>query len=115
MNLNQLTRIAKMSPHAKYQHCSIILAGNRLIAYGYNRKDLHAEIVAINRLNAWMRVSGKRPRNMHMINFMVKRKTGKIGNSRPCWRCNLKIYEAKIRYITYYKPGFGFTQGRYAW
>lgn len=100
MNLNQLTRIAKMSPHHRYQHCSLIFAGSRLIVYGYNRADLHAEIVAINRLNAWLRTGNKRPRNLHMVNFMIKRKTGTIGDSYPCEYCYATAMAAGINLIT---------------
>jgi len=106
MNLNQLTRIAKKSDHLKYQHCSLIFDGPRLIAYGYNRVGLHAEIVAIKRLEAWMRVGNSpRPKNLHMVNFMIRRLTGTIGNSAPCLECNDAIAKTEITSVTCWHKG----------
>jgi hypothetical protein len=106
MNINHLTRIANKSQHFKYQHCSLIYSGSRLITYGYNRTNLHAEIVAINRLNAWLRVGNSpRPRNLHMINFMIRRMTGTIGNSYPCEDCQLALAKANIKLHTWFEKG----------
>lgn len=111
MNLNLMKRIAKRSPHARYQHCSLIFAGSRLISYGYNRDDLHAEIVAINRMNALFRNENtRRPRNLHMVNFMIKKKTGNIGNSYPCPSCMAAMEEAGIRVLTYMAASGHFLQ-----
>lgn len=89
-----------MSPHTKYQHCSLIFAGSRLISYGYNRTSIHAEIVAINRLNAWLRNQRWRPRNLHMVNFMIRKKTGIPGNSYPCDKCYANAILNGIKTIT---------------
>ena len=101
MNINKMIRVASMSTHSRYQHCSIIFAGSRLLTYGYNHGEVHAEIMAINRLEALIRNHMRRPRNLHMINFMIKRKTGKIGNSIPCDGCYLASMNAGIKTITF--------------
>lgn len=101
MNIQMMERIAKMSPHKRYQHCSLIFVGSRLISYGYNRGGIHAEEVAINRLNAWLRNQRRRPRNLHMINFMIKRKTGNPGSSYPCDICLYTAVHNGIKTITY--------------
>lgn len=103
MNLTMMKRIAKMSPHVKYQHCSLIFAGSRLLTYGYNREHIHAEIVAINRLNALLRnENSKRPRNLHLVNLMIKRKNDRLGNSYPCDACCYEIVHAGIKHVTYF-------------
>lgn len=106
-----MKKIAKMSPHARYQHCSLIFAGSRLLAYGYNREGIHSEIVAINRLNALLRNdNSKRPRNLHMINLMIKKKNGKLGNSCPCDNCMAAIMSSNIKTVTYLGPFEVFEQ-----
>lgn len=103
MNLNLMKKIAKMSNH-KYQHCTLILAGSRLISYGYNRDDLHAEEVAINRAMAVYRNQHRIPHNLHMINLMIKKDSGNLGNSRPCDYCLFRARAFGVRTITYFNP-----------
>lgn len=106
-----MKKIAKMSPHARYQHCSLIFAGSRLLAYGYNREHIHAERVAINRLNALLRNDNTpRPKNLHMVNFMIKRKSNNTGNSYPCLICITAMEEAGIKTITYMAASGHFLQ-----
>lgn len=98
--------IARKSQHPKYQHCSLIYSGSRLITYGYNRAGIHAEIVAIRRLKAWMRVGNSpRPKNLHMVNFMIRKMTGTIGNSYPCENCQLALMKANIKLHTWFEKG----------
>lgn len=101
MNLNLMKKIAKMSPHVKYQHCSLIFAGNRLLAYGYNLPHVHSEIVALRRLSAVVRNQDRMPKNLHMINIMLKKKSGSIGNSRPCIYCMTALYTHEIKKVTF--------------
>ena len=102
MNLNLMKRIASKSPHDKYQHCTLIFAGSRLIATGYNTKDRHSEIVAIRKLEAWLRNSNtQRPKNLHLVNMMVRKNTGKFGNSKPCDDCWKAIRIALINRVTF--------------
>lgn len=100
MNLNLMRRIASKSPHVKYQHCTLIFVGNRLISYGYNRANAHAEIVALNRARAVFRNQKKIPSNLHMVNFMIKRKNGNLGNSYPCDKCYIHAILMGVRTIT---------------
>lgn len=103
MNLNQMTRIAGRSNHKLYSHCAMIFAGNRLLSYGYNFNEIHAEVSAIRRLTRIFRVdNSRRPANLHLVSFMVKRRTGFIGNSYPCPRCIQEMLNAGIRTFTYF-------------
>jgi tRNA(Arg) A34 adenosine deaminase TadA len=108
-----MRKIADRSTH-RYRHCSIIFAGSRLLTYGYNRGDTHAEIMAIRRLNQLYRTENSaRPRNLHIVNFMYKGSSGNPGNSAPCDNCNRAIYKAGIRRIAYYNQRYGFIQMRF--
>lgn len=106
MNLNQMMRIAKNSDHKLYNHCALILSGNRLLSYGYNSGTLHAEESAIRRLDRLYRTNNSRkPRNLHLISFMIKRKTGFFGSSYPCPDCWNIIEKNHIRTVTYFYKG----------
>ncbi len=97
-----MKKIASKSNH-KYQHCSMIFAGNRLISYGYNNNDVHSEVMAINRMKAVYRNNHKiLPRNLHIVNLMIKKHSGNFGNSAPCNDCIGWITIVGIRTITYF-------------
>lgn len=103
MNLQMMMRIAKNSDHRLYNHVALILSGNRVLSYGYNSGSLHAEESAIRRLDRLYRTENSRkPRNLHLISFMVKRKNGSFGNSFPCGECWKIIKENHIRAVTYF-------------
>jgi deoxycytidylate deaminase len=108
MNINHLRRIASKSPHSRYKHCSLIFAGSRLLATGYNHGEVHAEIDALNHLDQVVR-NTRRPKTLHMINFMYKTISGNPGNSYPCKKCELVLNTAGFRSITYY-DGYEFRQ-----
>lgn len=101
MNLNQMKKIAKKSDHHRYQHCSLIYAGPRLLAYGYNTVKEHSEIVALRRLSQIYRTKNtQRPKNLHMVNLMIKRRSGSLGNSFPCPRCYNAMLKQGINFVT---------------
>lgn len=103
MNLTLLEKIANHSPHNKYLHSCLIYSGSRLLSYGYNDKDRHAEIMAINRLSALYRTGNSRyPTNLHLISYRHKRATGLIGNSLPCNECMKAIIKARIKKVTFF-------------
>jgi len=112
MNIHQMKRIASKSDHKLYQHCSLIYAGSRLLVYGYNTKDLHAEIVAIRRLEALIRNQKRRPRNLHMVNLMIKRRSGNLGNSAPCYECRTAMNISRIRSWSFF-DGAEFQQDEF--
>jgi deoxycytidylate deaminase len=100
-NQNLMERIAKKSDHSLYMHCSLLYAGARLIASGYNHGSLHSEIVAIRALeNQLHRENSRRPRNLHMVNLMIKRRSGELGNSYPCHNCRIALKEANVKQVT---------------
>ena len=102
MNLNLLKKIASKSTHHRYNHASLIFAGSRLLVVGYNNKDHHAEIVALRRLEALFRNNNsRRPRNLHLVNLMIKKKSGNLGDSLPCKDCWIAIHIAKIAKVTF--------------
>ncbi len=104
MNLKLLRKIASNSDHKLNCHCSIILAGNRLLATGYNVREIHAEDNAIRHLDRIYRPGNSRRniRSLHLVSFMVKRKNNRVGNSFPCPYCMDKISRAGIRTVTYF-------------
>ncbi len=106
MNIDMMHRIASKSNH-KYRHCSIIFAGNRLLTWGYNHGDVHSEIMALKRLDQLFRNDNTRkPKNLHIVNFMYKNASGNPGNSAPCENCASRIFYAGIKRVTYYNKGF---------
>lgn len=101
--IKQMKKVAKKSDHSLYMHCTLIYAGSRLIASGYNKQDVHAEIAALKKLFNWLRVDDRRsPRNLHAVNIMLRRKTGMFGNSAPCKECLVAFRMAGIKSFTYY-------------
>lgn len=103
MNLSLMKRIARNSDHKTYNHCALIFASGRLLSYGYNTGTLHAEESAIRRLDRLYRTNNShRSRNLHLISFMVKRRSGKLGTSIPCEECWEAIKKANIRTVTFY-------------
>ncbi len=106
LNLNLLKRVAKKSPHDKYNHSSLIYSGSRLISFGYNHSNTHAEVHAIIKLFRLYRNKGienrRYPNNLHLISFMQKRRSGNSGSSYPCSNCIEWIKRAGIRKVTYF-------------
>lgn len=97
-----MKKIASKSTHHRYNHATLIFAGSRLLVVGYNNKDHHAEIVALRRLEALLRNGNtRRPRNLHLVNIMIKKKSGNLGDSYPCDNCMRAIEASDIRTITY--------------
>jgi hypothetical protein len=105
MNLNQMRRIADNSLHPTYHHSALIFSGNRLLAYGYNFRETHAEASAIRRLRRRVRRGlGKDtlPNNLHLVSFMYKKSSGNMGTSLPCPDCMELLKLNGIRTITYF-------------
>ena len=104
MNLNQMRRIASKSTNLRYCHAALILSGSRVLSYGYNFRDIHAEASAIKRLLRRNRIGHKvtLPNNLHLISFMYKRNSGRMGNSLPCPECMDLLKTNNIRTVTYF-------------
>ena len=105
MNLNQMRRIADSSPHPTYHHSALIFSGNRLLAYGYNFSETHAEASAIRRLRRRVRKgldSNSIPNNLHLISFMYKKSSGNMGTSLPCDKCMELLKLNGIRTVTFF-------------
>lgn len=99
-------RIAARSDHKLFHHVAIITSGKRVLAFGYNRGELHAEEIAIRRLNAYTRNNGGPPHSLTLTSIMFKRKNGVLGTSSfPCNKCLLKMEKANIRWVTYIDRG----------
>ena len=108
MNLNLMKRIAMHSDHKSYKHVALIFSGGRLLSYGYNTNTMHAEVSALKRLDRIYRTyNSRRPRNLHLVSFMLRKKTGNIGSSSPCDSCWDAIVGAKVRTVTYYNHSSG--------
>jgi deoxycytidylate deaminase len=102
MNLSLLIKRAKRSSHWRYQHVALILSGSRLLSWGYNTDTLHAEESALRRLDRLYRPgNSRRPKNLHLISFMVRKRDGSFGNSEPCERCADLLIRNKVRRITF--------------
>lgn len=95
-----LRRISERSSHSRNMHAAIILKGGRVISTGYNHGQTHAEIAAIHRAT---RPGGyKNLLGSTIISFMCRRRTGSIGNSKPCSSCMDAIRSQGIRRVVYY-------------
>jgi deoxycytidylate deaminase len=106
MNLTMMKRIANRSNHKLYNHAALIFSGSRLLAYGYNHEQTHAEISAIRRFQRLYRPGNSRPpSNLHLISFMVKKSSSNIGNSKPCLNCRAAMIDIGIRWVTYFEDG----------
>lgn len=94
------------SDHKSYKHVALIFSGGRLLSYGYNTRTMHAEVSALKRLDRIYRTNNsRRPRNLHLVSFMIKRKTGNIGSSYPCSDCLTVLFKNDIRKVTCYSLG----------
>jgi deoxycytidylate deaminase len=103
LHLSQLKRIANRSSHHRYLHSALIYSGARLLSIGYNNEKHHAEVMAINRLQAIYRTDNSRfPNNLNLISFMQKRVSRSIGNSFPCPNCLSRIKKLGIRKVTFF-------------
>jgi len=105
MNLNQMRRIANKSLHPTYHHSALIFSGNRLLSYGYNFRETHAEASAIKRLNRRIRRGldpDSIPHNLHLISYMYKKSSGNMGTSLPCASCMELLKLNGIRTVTYF-------------
>lgn len=106
MNLNQMKRIASKSHHSKYCHSVLILDKDRVLSYGFNSNHKHAEVNAIRRLYRRNRIGihYNLPKNLHLVSYMYKRKSGNPGNSQPCIQCMGVIRETRLfKTITYFQ------------
>jgi hypothetical protein len=104
VNIALLSRRARQSPHFRYQHCALLFS-SRLLAWGYNTGTLHAEESALRRLDRIYRPGNtRRPSNLHLVSFMLRRRDGSSGTSEPCEKCAALLREAGVRRVTR-RPG----------
>lgn len=75
-----------------------------MIASGYNLGDTHSEIMAINKV--WM----NRRKGTTVINLMIRR-TGSMGNARPCGTCMEYLRSFGVDKVIYFN-GSEFVQER---
>lgn len=99
INKNLLIRTAKKSDHRINMHATLIIKGGRLISRGYNHKDIHSEEAAIA---GYFKPSDFSVRGAIAINFMIKRKSLKPGNSRPCLNCMNQLYLNGVKSVIYF-------------
>lgn len=79
--ISALKRHAEKSP-CRHQHAAVVLAGSRVLAFGYNHDGLHAEKAALKRVKPSYRKHG----GLVVISIRLKR-DGTLGNSKPCQEC----------------------------
>jgi deoxycytidylate deaminase len=91
--LNFGKRIAQRSPN-NFKHSTIILRGGKVVSYGYNHDDIHAEQNALSKL--W---PNKR-KGTTVLNFRIGRR-GNLLNSKPCEFCLELIRKSKVAKIIY--------------
>lgn len=90
---NTAKKIASKSEHKQHHHACIITCGGAIIATGYNRKYLHAEMDALSKIKP----SQSRKR-LTLWSFRA-RKDGTWGCSRPCSKCRPWLVGIKVYYI----------------
>lgn len=90
-----IRKIAKRSDHRWAHHVAILVGGGETLAVGYNRGSLHAEEMAIRKLE----MSGS-PKASRLYSIRIRR-DGKFGASRPCPSCEALIRSVGIRYVFY--------------
>ncbi len=74
---------------------------------------MHAEISAIKRLDRIYRPGNSiKPRNLHLVSFMIRKKTGTIGISTPCYNCYKALEKFGIKRITYFNDNGEVLQER---
>lgn len=117
MNLNHLKRVAQMSTHQRYNHCTLLFGGSRLLSVGYNTGNIHSEIMALKRLDQVLRNhNSPRPNNLHIINAMFKTMSGNMGNSFPCRQCVIALRDAGIKRVTWFgSDGIAYQVGGLNW
>ncbi len=117
INVNLLTKLTKKSHHNHFNHATLIMKSGRILAQGYNHKFMHSEEHAIlkigNPFSPYYKPFGGDTviKGATFINFMVRRKTGSSGNSRPCEKCWNKMVIYGVRKVIYFN-GTEFVEER---
>lgn len=94
--LKLMKKLANRSDHKKSLHASILISGGRILSQGYNLNSKHSEVRAISPLWPGYAIGSV------MINLMVKRKSGELGNSKPCPKCRELLKKEGIRKVIYF-------------
>lgn len=87
-------KLARRSTHEQFRHATIIVKGGAVLSYGYNHRDIHSEIMALNKLWPSKRVGTT------LINIRLG-KDGSFRNSQPCLLCHKEIKESRVARVYY--------------
>ena len=93
--------VANKSTH-NFRHATLLLRGGKVLSYGYNHDNRHAEYNAIK--SVWPKFR----RGAVLINFRIGRKDTLL-NSRPCFECEQFSRQAGIKKIIF-STGEGFKE-----
>jgi cytidine deaminase len=102
LNLNPNCDCNRLHVDETYRHAAAIFCGTtyplKILSYGINnhsipskfQKTTHAEVDAINKLKPRTKTNNIKSVNIYIIKTS---KTGKLGNSKPCFNCMLNMVE----------------------
>lgn len=100
-----LRKLRSFSNHPQHKVSAIVVRGNRIFSTGFNKIQthpssrsydnmLHAEVSALIGLD-FETTKGA------TVYVYRRKKTGELGNSKPCPACQLAIEEAGIKKVIY--------------
>lgn len=100
-----LRKLRSFSNHPQHQVSSIIVRGNRIFSTGFNKVQTHTQSKSYDNMlhaevSALIGLDYKTTRGATIYVFREK-KTGQLGNSRPCPACQMAIREAGIKRVVY--------------
>ncbi len=96
--LRYLMKVVEKSRHSHFFHAALVLHGNRILSSGYNRGELHAEVMAMNRLPL-----EARPRST--VWSIRVTPTGKLANAKPCPECMEALRNNRVKKVVYSTAG----------
>lgn len=103
-------KLAARSNHAWAHHACIITKGGKVVSFGANQNEAHAEAIALYRLP--QRARGCRiDARGHVLWSMRFNMSGTFGNAKPCRNCEGMIRACGIRTVVYSTPQ-GFVKMR---
>ena len=93
MNLNKFKSIAFKSDHRNYKHVAIVMKNGNILATGFNKGPIHAEVNALEKI--W-------PKNRKGTIVISLRFTNKgLASSMPCYKCRVYMQLNKVSKYQY--------------
>jgi len=94
VNLKIAKKLSQKSDHTEFKHSCLIVKGGNILASGFNKGKIHAEINAIGR-----DVTATRFKGATLYSFRFSNRG--LANSHPCNNCTKVIAKTGVQKIVY--------------